>query len=90
MKLTDNEKALVKALVDYEAHVNEATQYLKETYNIDAEFNIDDMKKKLSLLLIAIPLLCYCDSKKDGRYSYEELWQSNQYPSALAQATYAL
>ena len=48
MKLTDNEKALVKALVDYEAHVNEATQYLKETYNIDAEFNIDNMTCKLT------------------------------------------
>lgn len=48
MKLTDNEKTLVKALVDYEAHVNEATQYLKETYNIDAEFDIETMTCKLT------------------------------------------
>lgn len=48
MKLTDNEKTLVKALVDYEAHVNEATQYLKETYNIDAKFNIEDSSVTLS------------------------------------------
>jgi hypothetical protein len=48
MKLTDNEKALVKAIVDYEAHVNEATQYLKETYNIDAEFNIENGSVRLT------------------------------------------
>jgi len=48
MKLTENEKALVKALVDYESHINEATIYLKETYNIDAVFENEDMTCKLT------------------------------------------
>lgn len=48
MKLSENEKALVRALVDYEAHINEAKTYLKETYNIDAEFESEDMTCKLT------------------------------------------
>lgn len=42
MKLTENEKILFNAIFNYETHVTEATQYLKETYNIDAEFNLND------------------------------------------------
>lgn len=47
MKLTENEKVLVKAIVDYESHMNKAKTYLKETYNIDAVFDIEQGSVKL-------------------------------------------
>jgi hypothetical protein len=48
MKLTENERKFVKAIVDFDAHVNKAKTYLKVTYNIDATFSTDDMTCKLT------------------------------------------
>lgn len=49
MKINENEKALVKELCDLPANVFKAQQYLKENYNVDSEFDEDNLDIHLSV-----------------------------------------
>lgn len=40
--MTENEKKFVKAFVDFDSNLSNAQAYIKETYNVDSEFNSDD------------------------------------------------
>ena len=48
MKLTDNEKTFIKAIVDNESNIKNSIQYLKETFDIDADVNVEDSVITLS------------------------------------------
>ena len=37
--MTDNEKRFIRTFVDFEANLNSARQYIKETYGVDSELN---------------------------------------------------
>lgn len=47
MKLNENERTLVRALVDFEANLNKTKTYLKETYNIDVTFDEENTVMRL-------------------------------------------
>lgn len=48
MKLNENERTLVRALVDFEANLNKTKTYLKETYNIDVAFDEENTVMRLT------------------------------------------
>jgi rRNA processing protein Krr1/Pno1 len=48
MKLNENERTLVRALVDFEANLNKTKTYLKETYNIDVTFDEENTVMRLT------------------------------------------
>lgn len=41
--LTENEKAFVESIVNFEANVNKARKYIKENYNIDSTYDEEEL-----------------------------------------------
>jgi hypothetical protein len=48
MKLSDNEKTFVKAIIDNESNIKNSIQYLKETFDIDATIDSEEFLITLS------------------------------------------
>jgi hypothetical protein len=48
MKLSDNEKTFVKAIIDNESNIKNSIQYLKETFDIDATVDSEEFLITLS------------------------------------------
>lgn len=48
MKLSDNEKTFVKAIIDNESNIKNSIQYLKENFDIDATVDSEELLITLS------------------------------------------
>lgn len=48
MKLSDNEKTFVKAIIDNESNIKNSIQYLKEKFDIDATVDSEELLITLS------------------------------------------
>lgn len=48
MKLSDNEKTFVKAIIDNESNIKNSIQYLKENFDIDAIVDSEELLITLS------------------------------------------
>ena len=48
MKLSDNEKTFVKAIIDNESNIKNSIQYLKENFDIDATVDSEEFLITLS------------------------------------------
>lgn len=48
MKLSDNEKTFVKAIIDNESNIKKSIQYLKENFDIDATVDSEELLITLS------------------------------------------
>ena len=48
MKLSDNEKTFVKAIIDNESNIKNSIQYLKENFGIDATVDSEELLITLS------------------------------------------
>ena len=48
LKMDQNEKKFVKAVVDLESNILKAKKYLKESYNIDTEFDTEEFTVNIS------------------------------------------
>ena len=48
MKLSDNEKTFIKAIIDNESNIKNSIQYLKENFDIDATVDSEEFLITLS------------------------------------------